>query len=149
VFLALVSCKSSRPRRVTLRRSVFRIVLVAGALGAHVFGGTIVAPNANATVVGNDTSGALPTTPISSEYQILINPGQFVAGLQDITGFSFGRAEPGMGPISLAVTASIYLSTSPNNANSLPGHTLMSTTFANNVGPDNTLVFSGSTKVVR
>ncbi len=145
VFLALVSCKSCCPRKVILKRSVFRIALLAGALGAGLFGGTIVAPNGNANVVGNDTSGALITTGISGELQILINPGQFVAGLQDITGFSFGRAEPGLGPISLTFTANIYLSTSPNNANSLPGHTLMSTTFANNVGPDNTLVFSGST----
>jgi hypothetical protein len=128
-----------------LKRSVFPIALLACVLGARVFGSTIVAPSSNATVVGNDTSGALATTPISGELQILINPGQFVTGLQDITGFSFGRAEPGLGPISLAVTGNIYLSTSPNNANSLPGHTLMSTTFANNVGLDNTLVFSGST----
>ena len=75
----------------------------------------------------------------------MIGPGQFPTGPIYITGFAY-RAAPGLGPLSVAATSSIYLSTSPNYPNST-GHPLLSTTFANNVGPDNTLVFSGSATI--
>ncbi len=44
----------------------------------------------------------------------------------------------------MTLNGSIYLSTSPNWPNTNNGHPLMSTTFQNNVGPDNTLVLSGN-----
>ena len=50
---------------------------------------------------------------------------------------------PGKGALNVTFSGNIYLSTSPNWANST-GHPLMSTTFANNVGSDNTLVMSPS-----
>jgi hypothetical protein len=55
-----------------------------------------------------------------------------------ITGMFF-RADPGFGAVNFDVSSlSIYLSTSPNSPST------MSTTFANNIGPDNKLVFSGT-----
>ena len=73
----------------------------------------------------------------------MADPNQFSTGPIDITGLSF-RALPGAGPVDESFgDLSLYLSTSPNFANSTSGP-LMSTTFANNIGPDNTLVYSGS-----
>ncbi len=113
------------------------------ALCSIAFGSTstIVVPNANATVAGNDNSG-FPLGTFSIEQQTVIDPDQFPAGQIYITGFAF-RAAPGLGAINFTSSGSIYFSTSPNWANST-GHPLISTTLANNVGPDNTLVFSGN-----
>ena len=89
---------------------------------------------------------------MSIELQELVGGGQFPTGLTAptvITGLTF-RAAPGSGPLSDTIgNLNIYLSTSPNypntNGNAPNGmpKTLMSSTFANNVGQDNTLVFSG------
>ena len=124
-------------------RDWFLGACLIAALGPQAFGGTVVAPNgiANGNAAGN-SSGPLPTTPVSVESQTVINPGQFPSRVITITGFSY-RAAPGTGALNIPFTGSIYLSTSPNFANST-GHPLLSTTFASNVGPDNTLVFSGS-----
>lgn len=123
-----------------VRTRFVRACLVA-ALSAHAFGQSVVIPNANATVAGNAASG-LPSTPVSAEFQTVYDPSQFSAGPIYITGFSF-RAAPGTGPLNFTVSGNAYLSTSPHSPNSTEGP-LLSTTFANNVGPDNTLVFSGS-----
>ena len=104
----------------------------------------MVAPNASASVAGN-ASNALPSGPVSIELQEIVGAGQLPSTPIEITGLSF-RAAPGTGPISATVgSPSIYLSTSPNVPNSkTSGFSLMSPTFAQNVGPDKTLVFSGS-----
>jgi hypothetical protein len=130
--------KSTRKREINLSRCSLLWITLA-ALGSCSFGQSIVAPNANATVTGNDTSGSLVGS-MSGRIQFLINPSQFPGGLIHITGFTF-RAAPATGALNLNASGDIYLSTSPNWANST-GHTLMSTTFASNVGPDNTLVAS-------
>jgi hypothetical protein len=111
----------------------------------HAWGSTIVVPNAQASAVGDDNSGSLVGNQGSIEVQIDVGPGQFssLPGPIEITGFSF-RAEPGTGPVDVTIgNVSISLSTSPNYPNST-GHPLMSATFANNVGPDVTRVFSGN-----
>jgi uncharacterized protein (TIGR03437 family) len=114
--------------------------------GAVAFGATIVVlPNANATAAGN-ASTSLTTLPAASvEIQETAGTGQFPAGTIQITQLSL-RAAPGSGPISATIgTLQVYLSTSPNYPNtSGAGKNLMSTTFANNVGADKTLVYSGS-----
>ncbi len=125
-----------------MHASLLRIALaiaLAAAMVAPVFGESIVVPNGNATVKGNDTSGPLPGG-VSLRFQTVIDPDQFPSGPINITGFTF-RAAPGTGAVNVSLSGSIYLSTSPNWANST-GHPLMSTTFANNVGSDNTLVVS-------
>src|ERR1700674_3082217 len=90
-------------------------VCLAAVLGAHAFGQSILVPNANATVAGGDTSGPLPSTPLSIEFQSLIDPGHFasVKGPLYITGFSF-RAAPGTGPLNVTLGGSGSLSTRPN-----------------------------------
>jgi hypothetical protein len=95
---------------------------LAAALGAHAVGQSVVVPNANATVVGGDTSGPLPSTAISGEFQLLLGSGQFSAlpGPVYITGFTW-RAAPGLGPLSVTFSGSVSLSTSPNYPNTNGG----------------------------
>jgi len=114
---------------------------LAAAMAAPALGQSVVVPNGNANLTGNHPSG--PVGEISSlRYQTVINPDQLPSGPIDITGFTW-RAAPGTGALNVSLSANIYLSTSPNWANST-GHPLMSTTFASNVGSDNTLVMSPS-----
>jgi hypothetical protein len=101
----------------------------------------LVVPNANTNSPGND-AGNFPVTPVPLTTQILVAADQF-PGPIEITGFAF-RPAPGTGPVSISLSgANVFLSTSSKFPNSTSGP-LMSTTFADNIGPDNTLVFSGS-----
>lgn len=103
---------------------------------------TLVVPNAQANSAGN-ASGAAGASG-SIEIQEVIGTGQLPLNPIQITGISF-RAAPGAGATKITIgSLSVYLSTSPNYPNTNGTNTLMSTTFANNVGPDKTLVFSGS-----
>src|SRR5579863_4366025 len=114
-------------------------VLLAPAVGVA---DTIVVPNGNTNSPGN-SNGTEPGSPVPIVVQILMDPNQFPTGPIEITGMSF-RALPGAGPVDLSFgDVSLSLSTSPNFANSISGP-LMSTTFADNTGPDNTLVYSGN-----
>ena len=131
-----------------VRNTLIGIVLAAGSLAAQgTTEVTIVAPNSNASTAGN-ASNALPTGPVSIELQEIVGAGQLPSTPIEITGLSF-RAAPGTGPINATIgNLSVYLSTSPNVPNSkTSGFSLMSPTFAQNVGPDKTLVFSGSNVV--
>jgi uncharacterized protein (TIGR03437 family) len=123
-------------------------VCLASVLGAHAFGQSLVVPNANVTVAGGDTSGPLPSVPFPVEFQNVIDPAQFssVTGPIYITGFAL-RAAPGTGPLNLTIVGSISLSTSPNYPSPAGGHSVLSTTFANNIGADNTTVLSGNVTV--
>jgi hypothetical protein len=100
-------------------------------------------------LAGNAATG-LPSTATSIELQELVGSGQLPSNPIEITGISF-RAAPGTGRINATIgSLSVYLSTSPNFPNTNgSGKTLMSSTFANNVGPDKTLVYSGSNIVAR
>jgi hypothetical protein len=115
------------------------VLLAASCLAA--FGSTIVVPNVNSSAVGNDTDSSDGSGDFRS--QELLGAGQFasVGGPILINQLSF-RAAPGTGPVDFSMTSlNLYLSTSPKFPNT--GGPLMSETFADNVGPDNTLVFSG------
>ncbi len=105
---------------------------------------SIVVPNASATTAGNDNSGLPADYFFYIRSQTVVDPDQFssITGPVYITGMAF-RAAPGMGSLNLEASGSISLSTSLTYANTT-GHPGLSLTFANNVGPDNTLVFSGS-----
>jgi len=127
-----------------VKHSLRCILCAAAVLGAQAFGQTVVVPNSNATVAGNDSSGTL-TGPFSARIDYDNGPSQFPSGQIYITGYTW-RASPGTGALSVTLTGNIYLSTSPNWPNS-NGHTLISTTFANNIGGNNQLVFSGTTTV--
>jgi hypothetical protein len=104
--------------------------------------GVRVVPGAWTTSSG--TSDPLPILSNSNiRVQELIAPEQFGAGSLLINQIAF-RAFPGSGPLNGTITnLAIYLSTSPLFPNTDNGRTLMSATYASNVGPDNTLVYSG------
>jgi len=130
-----------------MTRSLFYVTIGAIIFGAQAFGQIVVVPNANTTVVGGDTSGNLAGASGSYEIQEIFGNGQMPPTPITITGFAW-RAVPGTGPVSVTVTGAIYLSSSPNYPNNASGHTLISTTFAANVGADNTLVASPSSFVI-
>lgn len=123
---------------LTSRLLPFALVGFGSALAQNM----LVVPNANTSASGNTTS-PYPATAQSVEIQELVGAGQFHSSPITITALSF-RAAPGAGPVNFGIpTLKVYLSTSPNFPNTNGGGSLMSTTFANNVGPDKTLIFSG------
>jgi hypothetical protein len=115
-------------------------LLLAGSVA--VFAGTDVLPNANATVAGNSTV-AQDNSP--SRYQEVVAASQFSQFTSPITIIALGfRSAVNTGPVSFqAASEQITLSTTQASANTKSG-ALLSTTFANNVGPDATQVFSGT-----
>jgi hypothetical protein len=122
-----------------MSRAKLAFFFAASCLAA--FGSVIVVPNSNTSVVGNETD----TVPGTGDFrdQELLGSGQFasVGGPILIDQLSF-RAVPGTGPVDFSMTLlNLFLSTSPKFPNT--GGPLMSTTFADNVGLDNTLVYSG------
>jgi hypothetical protein len=120
--------------------SKLRLAFIIFAMCSAVLGSTIVVPNAAKGTVGNDTDNNADVGDFRS--QLLIGSGQFasVGGSLLIDQISI-RASPGTGPSSITFNSlSLFLSTSSKFPNT--GGPLMSTTFADNVGPDNTLVFS-------
>ena len=121
--------------------------LAAGTLAAQSPSVSLVVPNANTLVPGNSPE-AIPTTSTTVEVQVLLGSGQFFSSPITISGLSL-RAAPGTGPVNDTISSiSITLSTSPNFPNT-NGGTLMSTTFAKNVGKDATLVFSGKNLIAK
>ena len=118
---------------------------VTGAGTLSISTGTRVAPGAWFGNTGTNTSVAGFSGSI--RYQELLGPQQLGSGTIIINQIAF-RAYAGTGPLTFTMAnMAVYLSTSPLFPNIDNGRTLMSTTFANNVGPDNTLVFSGPTNV--
>lgn len=117
-------------------RTVF--LLVAGCVA--VFGDTVVVPNSQATAPGN--------VPIhvgskANRIQQVIGSGQF-AGAIVITGMRV-RSAPGTGPVSFNNGSyKITLSTTQAYPNTRNGRTLPSVTYANNVGPDATVVYNAA-----
>jgi hypothetical protein len=110
----------------------------------------VLAMGAAVTVPGswNSTAGTSEPLPILTNStlrdQELIGPEQFGSGTALlITKIAF-RAFPGSGPVSGSATnLTVHLSTSPLFPNTDNGRIQMSTTYANNIGTDNTLVYSG------
>jgi uncharacterized protein (TIGR03437 family) len=128
-------------RRCSLINSLLVICLVI-AFSAHAAGQSIVIPPGRANAAGGDTSGPIPTV-TNVELQFEFGGGQFPVGPIYITGFAW-RAAPGHGALSVSTSGSVYASTGLTYPNTINGHPLLSTTFANNLGPDNTLVASGN-----
>lgn len=79
----------------------------------------------------------------AQRFQEVIGSGQFQGPLV-ITGIRL-RAAAGGGPINFNYSSfQVTVSTTPVYPNTNNGHTLASTTYANNVGPDATIVFNRS-----
>ena len=110
---------------------------------AVALGATLTVPGSWSGTAG--TSEPLPILTNSTlRDQELIGPEQFGSGTALlITKIGF-RAFPGSGPVSGSATnLAVHLSTSPLFPNTDNGRVQMSTTYANNVGPDDTIVYSG------
>jgi hypothetical protein len=104
--------------------------------------GVLVVPGGWTNLTGTSNSIAGQSN-ANIRFQQLMGPEQFGTGSFVINQIAF-RTFPGTGPLNLSIgNLAISLSTSPLFPNTDNGRTLMSTTFINNVGPDNTLVFSG------
>ncbi|MCC6265016.1 MAG: PEP-CTERM sorting domain-containing protein [Bryobacterales bacterium] len=127
---------------------MLRLAITAIVLAVPVFADkmTLVIPPGNATMPGNTTDGSEDGL-LDFRAQNVFGRGPFIsAGISGpvlISAFAF-RASPGEGPASVEIgSVLMYASTSPYAPNSLPGNTLITDTFATNLGPDNTLVYSG------
>lgn len=123
---------------------MFRVSL-AVLFCSVVFGGTIVVPNAQTNSPGNLQNGG-PPVPVPGVSQMLYSSSQF-AGPISITDISF-RAVAGSGPVGIDYgNVSVYLSTSPKSPDGGSANRA-SETFADNLGPDFTLVFSGNSIIL-
>ena len=124
----------------------FLLILALALFSTPAIASTIVVPNPNATTVGNAQDGSEGETGLSFRAQTIFGNGQFMSIGSPILIDQFAwRAVPGTGPVSsTAAMIQIYASTSARfpNLNGGPS-SLMSTTFADNLGPDNTLVYQG------
>lgn len=124
-----------------LRRLRFAFLLVAA--GAVAYGTTIVVPGSQTNAAGNMP---VPFGTKAGRFQEIIGGGNFGAysGPLVITAIRF-RSAPGTGPVSIHVPSyKITLSTTQAFPNTNNGHTLPSSTFANNIGPDATTVYDGA-----
>ena len=129
-----------------MRLPRFALAIILTAIASPALASSIVVPNGFANTVGNSPDstelGLLP--PIRA--QELYGSGQFVSvgGALLIDQFAF-RVTPGSGAFHTEMAnLDLYMSTSqrfPNLSGGAAG--LMSTTFADNLGPDNTLVYHG------
>ena len=121
------------------------LVLALGLSATPAVASTIVVPNFNTSNVGNALDGTDPGS-FTARVQQMFGPGQFasIGSPIAIDQMAF-RAVPGTGGLTTAADlVDIYLSTSPRlpNLNGGPA-ALMSMTFADNVGPDSTVVYHG------
>jgi hypothetical protein len=122
------------------------IILAPSQASAQTASGTRVVPGSWTNNSG--TNSPLAGTPSSYRYQLLTGrKPELGTGTIIINQIAF-RAYPGTGPLNFTIAnLTVYLSTSPFYPNTENFKTLMSTTFANNIGSDNTLVFSGPKNV--
>jgi len=116
-----------------------RTGILFAATCAAAFGDTLVVPNNQATTSGNFP---IPLSTKLNRIQEVVGGGQFPGALKIVA--LRVRAAPGAGPVSINFTARVTLSTTQAFPNTNNGHMLPSTTYANNVGPDATVVFNGT-----
>jgi hypothetical protein len=125
-------------------------LIAAGVLvGASSAGAAVVVPNANATA-GGDAQGPAPFpfySSTGSHDQVVYAAAQFGAfnGAESISGIQF-RPFPGSGASAFSAgtfsisNVTITLSTTPASEQ---GATMLSTSYASNVGADSKVVYSG------
>ena len=119
-----------------MRLNGLRIAFLLVAACAVAFGDTLVVPNSQATAPGNL---ALSVGANASRFQEIVGGGQFTQPIV-ISGIRI-RSAPGLGPVSFNYTSlKVTLSTTQAYPNPNNGHVLPSVTYANNVGPDATVV---------
>ena len=135
---------------VQLRMQLLRTAIAVIAVFAPAFGDPIklVVPFGATSVPGNTDDNVDDGAVVDIHSQTVYGRGQFlnagITGPALISALAY-RAAPDTGPVSINFTAvAIYASTSPYAPNSSRFNALLTDTFATNLGPDNTLVFSAS-----
>ncbi len=126
--------------------SKLRLLIAAVLLFTPAFGSTLylVVPNAQTSTAGNGAGDISGIADVDIRYQEIFGSGQFssVPGSMLIDQLAW-RAAPGTGAVSATFTSlDLYLSTTPYFPNT--SGTVITDTFATNIGPDNTLVYSGA-----
>ena len=120
-----------------------RIAILFVAVGTVAFADSVVVPNPQATAAGNSPLkiGANP-----SRIQEAVGTGQLgqFTGPVMITALRL-RSFPGSGPVNFTLPSlKVTMSTTQAYPNTNNGHTLPSATYANNVGPDATVVHNSA-----
>ncbi len=132
--------------RIT-RLLISTLVLFAPAFGTPLL---LVVPNAQTNTAGNSPADVSGLTDADIQYQEDFGSGQFqgIDGDLLISQLAF-RASPDTGPVNVSISSlNLYLSTTLYAPNSIGGNILLTDTFADNVGADNTLVYSGPGSLV-
>jgi hypothetical protein len=123
-----------------MRLKGLRITFLSLAACTAAFADTIVVPSLQANVAGNFT---IANGAAGGRFQQIIGTGQFPGSLV-ITGIRY-RSATGTGPVSATLASyKVTLSTTQAFPNTTNGHTLPSTTYANNVGPDAITVYNAA-----
>ena len=124
--------------------------IVGALLTAFVFLGPafgsdalLVVPNAQTNSPGNVTDNIGAVGGVDFHFQEVVDNTEFPAGGKILITQVALRAAPGTGPITLTTMTILSLSTTPFAANAIGGNTMLTNTYATNIGPDNTVVFSG------
>jgi hypothetical protein len=145
VLAPLRSMNRGAPRRCAacpsravevVMRSAFSILVLLLVPSVFASAATIVAPNGYAAVEGNE-AGSFPFTNFTGRYQQAYAANEFGSGPISISEIAF-RTDASAATQSWLnqLAFSLRLSTSVNPVGSL------STTFANNIGADDTLVYT-------
>src|SRR5262245_26108869 len=108
------------------------------AVSVPALASTVVVPNANTSLEGDDGNSLPFGWPFGQvRYQQVYAASQFPAGLLTITAMTFRPDQFGGSAFSDTADVTIKFSTTSNGADGL------SVTFSDNLGPDVTTVFSG------
>ena len=122
-----------------MNREALRSAFLLLAVGVAAFGDTLVVPNDEASAAGNIS---IQVDATASRFQEIVGGGQFPGPIV-ITGIRL-RAAAGTGPVRFNYASlKVTLSTTQAYPNTINGHQLPSTTYADNMGPDATTVFNG------
>jgi hypothetical protein len=135
--ISLIGTKRTKVRRVGF---AFLLAAVLGACGTtDLRAQVVVVPNAQAANDGN-TSVTTPSGPASVRYMQIHDASQFgaLAGPSFLTQFAWRPDQTAGSSGPRFVTLQIYASTTTRSVTGL------STTFADNLGTNNTLVFNGT-----
>ena len=126
-----------------MKSELLKTVLLLVAICAALFANSDVVPNANATAPGNASTGVLTTPSRDQEVVAATQFGQFTSPIV-IIGIGY-RSAIDTGPVGFQYsTYQMTLSTTQASPNTKSG-ALPSTTYANNVGPDATVVYNAAT----
>ncbi len=123
-----------------MRRFAVSILILLALPAAGAFAATIVAPNGYESTEGN-SSGSFPFNNFTGRYQQAYGASEFVASPISITEIAFRTDAPAGETWASEMSFTLHLSTSANPVGSL------STTFADNIGVDDTLVYTASAQL--